>query len=187
MFNNPLPTPIEINPFLQDYRLEESLVEILTYVHGLSIPQGTHENQAAFVQKISNIPLYQMFNKNILSMFENDIITDAVIRDFILNLSTRFNTIMHIRNSDFNHDYVIDKLAFTVVDSFSVGNFDSELNKTLVASLSSGILPYESNLVRNYLNKNKWFSILVLINVFSIQVLKVMGDIKRPPVNSEGT
>ena len=92
---------------------------------------------------------------------------------------------MSIRDKDFDIKQLTTALQNTVVKDISLG-LDTEINKTLVKNLTDSITP-SGDIVNDYLTKNRWYVVVLLINVFSISSLKVMDDIKRPPVKNEGT
>jgi len=178
---------INLPLFVDDTRVEETFMETLAYVHGLAIVQGTTvvEQQANFVAKVSAFPLFLMFNRNTLATIEKEIITSSIVRDFVLTLFTKFSTIMSIRDKNFSINHLISAMQNTVVKDISLG-IDIEVNKNLVKNLTDSIIP-TGNTVNDYLAKNRWYIAVLLINVFSISSLKVMDDIKRPPVKNEGT
>ena len=162
-------------------------METLAYVHGLAIVQGTTvvEQQANFVAKVSAFPLFLMFNRNTLATIEKEIITSSIVRDFVLTLFTKFSTIMSIRDKNFSVNHLISSLENAAVSTISLG-IDTEVSKTLIKNLTDGIVPTNTT-VKDYLSKNRWYIAVLLLNVFSISSLKVMDDIKRPPVKNEGT
>lgn len=178
---------INLPLFVDDTRVEETFMETLAYVHGLAIVQGTTvvEQQANFVAKVSAFPLFLMFNRNTLATIEKEIITSSIVRDFVLTLFTKFSTIMSIRDKNFSINHLISAMQNTVVKDISLG-IDTEISKNLVKNLTDSIVP-SGNIVNDYLTKNRWYIAVLLINVFSISSLKVMDDIKRPPVKNEGT
>ncbi|MEG3034064.1 MAG: hypothetical protein RR877_01055 [Aurantimicrobium sp.] len=173
--------------FIDDTRVEETFAETLAYVHGMGIVQGSAvlERQTKFVATVCSFPLYLMFNRNTLAKIENEVIADAMVRDFILTLFTKFATIMSIRDKNFSVNHLISSLENVAVSTISLG-IDTEVSKTLIKNLTDGIVP-TNNTVKEYLTKNRWYIAVLLLNVFSISSLKVMDDIKRPPVKNEGT
>ena len=181
--NNDMEQPL----FVDDTRVEETFVETLAYIHGLAVIQGTNvvEQQTKFILTVAAFPLFLMFNKNTLATIEREIITSSIVRDFVLTLYTKFTTIMSIRDKDFDIKQLTTALQNTVVKDISLG-LDTEINKTLVKNLTDSITP-SGDIVNDYLTKNRWYVVVLLINVFSISSLKVMDDIKRPPVKNEGT
>lgn len=167
-----------------DTRVEETFSEVLAYTHGMGLVQGDRvtELQSDFVSMISAIPLYLMFNRNTLAVIEKEIISSGTVRDFVFTLHSRFITIMRIRDKKFNIQELLSALETSVLNNVKLDT-DTEINKTLVKNLTDAIIP-SGNIVREYLNKNQWFSSVLLLNVFSIASLKVMDDIKRPPVKN---
>lgn len=178
---------INLPLFVDDTRVEETFMETLAYVHGLGIVQGSTvvEQQTKFVAMVAAFPLFLMFNRNTLATIEKEIITSSIVRDFVLTLFTKFSTIMSIRDKNFSINHLISAMQNTVVKDISLG-IDIEVNKNLVKNLTDSIIP-TGNTVNDYLAKNRWYIAVLLINVFSISSLKVMDDIKRPPVKNEGT
>jgi hypothetical protein len=120
-----------------------------------------------------------------MATIEKEIITSSIVRDFVLTLFTKFSTIMSIRDKNFSINHLVSAMQNTVVKDISLG-IDIEVNKNLVKNLTDSIIP-TGNTVNDYLAKNRWYIAVLLINVFSISSLKVMDDIKRPPVKNEGT
>ena len=178
---------INLPLFVDDTRVEETFMETLAYVHGLGIVQGSVvlEQHTKFVATVAAFPLFLMFNRNTLATIEKEIITSSIVRDFVLTLFTKFSTIMSIRDKNFSINHLISAMQNTVVKDISLG-IDIEVNKNLVKNLTDSIIP-TGNTVNDYLAKNRWYIAVLLINVFSISSLKVMDDIKRPPVKNEGT
>lgn len=178
---------INLPLFVDDTRVEETFMETLAYVHGLGIVQGSAvlEQHTKFVATVAAFPLFLMFNRNTLATIEKEIITSSIVRDFVLTLFTKFSTIMSIRDKNFSINHLISAMQNTVVKDISLG-IDIEVNKNLVKNLTDSIIP-TGNTVNDYLTKNRWYIAVLLINVFSISSLKVMDDIKRPPVKNEGT
>ena len=178
---------INLPLFVDDTRVEETFMETLAYVHGLGIVQGSAvlEQHTKFVATVAAFPLFLMFNRNTLATIEKEIITSSIVRDFVLTLFTKFSTIMSIRDKNFSINHLISAMQNTVVKDISLG-IDIEVNKNLVKNLTDSIVP-SGNIVNDYLTKNRWYIAVLLINVFSISSLKVMDDIKRPPVKNEGT
>ena len=178
---------INLPLFVDDTRVEETFMETLAYVHGLGIVQGSAvlEQHTKFVATVAAFPLFLMFNRNTLATIEKEIITSSIVRDFVLTLFTKFSTIMSIRDKNFSINHLISAMQNTVVKDISLG-IDIEVNKNLVKNLTDSIIP-TGNTVNDYLAKNRWYIAVLLINVFSISSLKVMDDIKRPPVKNEGT
>ena len=178
---------INLPLFVDDTRVEETFMETLAYVHGLGIVQGSVvlEQHTKFVATVAAFPLFLMFNRNTLATIEKEIITSSIVRDFVLTLFTKFSTIMSIRDKNFSINHLISAMQNTVVKDISLG-IDIEVNKNLVKNLTDSIVP-TGNTVNDYLTKNRWYIAVLLINVFSISSLKVMDDIKRPPVKNEGT
>ena len=178
---------INLPLFVDDTRVEETFMETLAYVHGLGIVQGSAvlEQHAKFVATVAAFPLFLMFNRNTLATIEKEIITSSIVRDFVLTLFTKFSTIMSIRDKNFSINHLVSAMQNTVVKDISLG-IDIEVNKNLVKNLTDSIIP-TGNTVNDYLAKNRWYIAVLLINVFSISSLKVMDDIKRPPVKNEGT
>lgn len=163
-------------------RVEDTLVEVLAYTYGLGIAQGTHDQQIDFVNKVVSIPLYQMFNLNTLGILEDEIITNSQKRDFVLNFYTRFITILKIRHRDFDENELILLMANICITKINIGNYNKENNPTLVKSLKNAILPTSNDFPLKYLRDNVWYVGVILLNVFSISVLKVMDDVRRPIV-----
>ena len=178
---------INLPLFVDDTRVEETFMETLAYVHGLGIVQGSAvlEQHTKFVATVAAFPLFLMFNRNTLATIEKEIITSSIVRDFVLTLFTKFSTIMSIRDKNFSINHLVSAMQNTVVKDISLG-IDIEVNKNLVKNLTDSIIP-TGNTVNDYLAKNRWYIAVLLINVFSISSLKVMDDIKRPPVKNEGT
>lgn len=180
-------TGMDLPLFVDDTRVEETFMETLAYVHGLAVVQGSNvlEQQTKFVATVAAFPLFLMFNRNTLATIEKEIIMSSIVRDFVFTLFTKFSTIMSIRDKNFDINHLVASLQNTVVKDISLG-IDAEISKNLVKNLTDSIVP-TGNIVNDYLTKNRWYIAVLLINVFSINSLKVMDDIKRPPVKNEGT
>ena len=73
----------------------------------------------------------------------------------------------------------LEKASITSIDFSNTGVLTSvgqQLKDQLVVS---------PNKINDYLTKNPWFVIIALLNVFSINCIKVMSDITQPsPLNN---
>ncbi len=169
-----------------DRRLEETLQEVLVYVHGISLLQGTHQAQSEFVGLIADFPLYQMFNTNVIARIESELISKTSVRDFVLTLFTQLMTTLRLRDNPLTVEQLITKLGNSYVSNFNPGIVLKDSNKTLIKSLTDSVIPVSKKFPAEYLAHNEWYIVVVLINVFSISIIKVMDEVKRPPVNNQG-
>lgn len=149
---------------------------------------GAYVGGSNVVEKINNFcsivfdaPTHLLFNSNFLLKVEETIIYEPIIRDFILSLFTKFSFSISIKGTPGLMEkiyYSMEKTSITSIDFSNTGltSVGRQLKDQLVVS---------SNKIKDYLNSNPWFVIIALLNVFSINCIKVMSDITQPsPLNN---
>lgn len=159
--------------------VEDIFLETFTYSLA-----GTYASGTNVVEKINNFcsvvydaPAHLLFNSNFLLKVEETIIYEPFIRDFILSLFTKFSFSISIKGTPGLMEKIfssLEKASITSIDFSNTGVLTSvgqQLKDQLVVS---------PNKIKEYLTKNPWFVIIALLNVFSINCIKVMSDITQP-------
>lgn len=149
---------------------------------------GAYVGGSNVVEKINNFcsivfdaPTHLLFNSNFLLKVEETIIYEPIIRDFILSLFTKFSFSISIKGTPGLMEKIYSSMEKTSITSIDFSN----TGLTSVGRQLKDQLVVSSNKIKDYLNSNPWFVIIALLNVFSINCIKVMSDITQPsPLNN---
>lgn len=163
-----------------DTRLETLFLDTFALVYGTSFLQGGAVANVETLNELALVNTFDLFNKNVIYIYESHLINSPSRREFFFNLYTKFMTLLKLRHPEITLEDLIDKFSHVTIEDIQPVTLKSEQYQRDIRfkTLKQSIVPLDELKPMVYLRKNPWYLMVVFINIFSMELFQVIEDIK---------